>query len=37
MKLKDFINWYEKLVPLELQEDFDNSGLQFGNLDKEIK
>lgn len=37
MKLKDFINWYEKLVPLELQEDFDNSGLQFGHLDKEIK
>lgn len=36
MKLKDFITWYEKLVPLELQEDFDNSGIQFGNLNREI-
>lgn len=36
MKLKDFISWYEKLVPLELQEDFDNSGIQFGNLNREI-
>ena len=36
MKLKDFIKWYEKLVPLELQEDFDNCGLQFGNLEREI-
>ena len=36
LKLKDFIKWYEKLVPLELQEDFDNCGLQFGNLEREI-
>ena len=36
MKLKDFISWYEKLVPLEIQEDFDNSGIQFGNLNREI-
>lgn len=32
MKLKDFIKWYEQLVPLELQEDFDNCGIQYGNL-----
>ncbi|UEA70399.1 Nif3-like dinuclear metal center hexameric protein [Finegoldia magna] len=36
LKLKDFIKWFEKLVPLELQEDFDNCGLQFGNLEREI-
>ena len=37
MKLRKFINWYEKLVPLNIQEDFDNCGLQFGNLEKEIE
>lgn len=37
MKLRNFINRYERLVPLNIQEDFDNCGLQFGNLDKEIK
>lgn len=36
MKYKDFINWYESIVPLKLQEDFDNCGLQFGDLNKDI-
>lgn len=36
MKLKEVISKYEKIVPLYLQEEWDNSGLQIGDLEKEI-
>lgn len=37
MKLRDLIAYYEREVPLSLQEDYDNSGIQFGDMDKDIK
>ncbi|HOE38881.1 MAG TPA: Nif3-like dinuclear metal center hexameric protein [Bacteroidales bacterium] len=36
MKIKDIINSFEEFAPLSLQEEYDNSGLQVGNLEKEI-
>lgn len=35
MKIKDLINKIETLAPPELQESYDNSGLQIGNADLE--
>ncbi len=37
MKLKELCSWLESEVPLSFQEDYDNSGLQTGDPDKEIK
>ncbi|MDY6065038.1 MAG: Nif3-like dinuclear metal center hexameric protein [Finegoldia sp.] len=37
MKLRDLINYYEEVVPLNLQEAYDNCGLQFGDLEGDIK
>ncbi len=37
MKLKKIINYLEDLAPLKLAENFDNCGLQIGNLNQEIK
>ncbi|WP_164995816.1 Nif3-like dinuclear metal center hexameric protein [Miniphocaeibacter massiliensis] len=36
MKIKDFIQFYESLVPVEIQEDWDNSGFQLGNRENDI-
>ena len=37
MKIRDFINEYKKTVPLYIQEEWDNSGCQFGNKDDDLK
>ncbi|MDR2009580.1 MAG: Nif3-like dinuclear metal center hexameric protein [Bacteroidales bacterium] len=37
MKIKDLIKEFNNFAPLYLQEDFDNSGLNVGNPDEEIK
>jgi len=37
MKLICITDYIESLIPLELQEDYDNSGLILGNPDEEIK
>ena len=37
MKIKDIINFLEKKFPLDLQEDWDNSGLQIGNVENDLK
>lgn len=37
MKMKKVINFLEERFPLSLQEEWDNSGLQIGNLDNEVK
>ena len=37
MKLKDICLYLDIEVPLSLQESYDNSGLQTGNPEKEIK
>lgn len=37
MKIKDFINKYENEVPLYLQDDWDNSGFQIGDVNSELK
>jgi dinuclear metal center YbgI/SA1388 family protein len=36
MKLSDLCSYLDSAVPLSLQEDYDNSGLQFGQYEKEI-
>ena len=36
-KLKDIINFLEVIAPLSLQEGYDNSGLLYGDLEKNIK
>lgn len=36
MKLKNILAEYEKIIPIELQEDWDNSGIQIGDLEKDI-
>lgn len=36
MKIKEFINEFEKIVPTRQAEDFDNVGLLCGNPDREI-
>jgi dinuclear metal center YbgI/SA1388 family protein len=37
MKLKDISEFLDRAVPLSFQESYDNSGLQTGNTEKEIK
>jgi len=37
MQLKDLINFFENEFPLKLQEDYDNSGLQIGDKESEVK
>ena len=37
MKLKEIISFFNELAPFALQEEYDNSGLQIGNPEKEIK
>ena len=37
MILQDIINIIESVAPLSFQEDWDNSGLQVGNRNAEIK
>ncbi len=36
MKIKDWIQAWEKRVPTSLQEDWDNSGLQAGRVDRDL-
>ena len=36
MKLKEIIQYLESEIPLSFQEDYDNSGLQVGDTEKEI-
>ena len=36
MKIKDVINFLEEKFPLDLQEDWDNSGLQIGNIENKL-
>lgn len=36
MKIRDFIDDFEKIIPLQQQEDFDNVGLLCGHPDREI-
>ncbi|MDD3860956.1 MAG: Nif3-like dinuclear metal center hexameric protein [Bacteroidales bacterium] len=37
MKIKELLYSFEEFAPLALQEDFDNSGLQIGNSESDIK
>ena len=37
MKVKDVTNYLESIAPLQLQEDYDNSGLIIGNSDEKVK
>ncbi len=37
MKIKDILQAIEQLAPIPLQEDFDNSGVQIGNINQEAK
>jgi dinuclear metal center YbgI/SA1388 family protein len=37
MKLKEITSYLDSVVPLSFQEEYDNSGLQVGNPEKEIK
>ncbi len=37
MKLRELTTFLETIAPLAYQEDYDNSGLIVGNLDKEVK
>lgn len=37
MQIRDLINKLEEKYPFDLQEDWDNSGLQIGNPDNELK
>lgn len=36
MQIKDIVNFMEEKFPLILQEDWDNSGLQIGNVENEL-
>lgn len=36
MKLKELCSYLDAVVPLSFQEDYDNSGLQIGQIDKDI-
>lgn len=36
MKIKDIVNFLEEKFPLNLQEDWDNSGLQIGNVENDL-
>ena len=37
MKLIEIYNYLESFAPLEFQESYDNSGLQMGDLEKDVK
>lgn len=37
MKLKEILSFFNELVPFSLQESYDNSGIQIGSPDQEIK
>ena len=37
MKVKDVTNYLESIAPLQLQEDYDNSGLIIGNDDDKVE
>ena len=37
MKVKDVTKYLESIAPLQLQESYDNSGLQVGDFNSEIK
>ncbi len=37
MKLKDILNVFEEQAPFSLQESYDNSGIQYGNPEQEVK
>ena len=37
MKVKDVTKYLESRAPLQLQESYDNSGLQVGDFNSEIK
>jgi len=37
MKLGEVIKAFEQIAPFSLQDDYDNSGIQFGNPENEIK
>ena len=37
MKLGELVKAFEQIAPFSLQEDYDNSGIQFGNPENEIK
>lgn len=37
MKIKEILQTIEQLAPLPLQENFDNSGLQIGDVNQEVK
>ncbi|MDD7305598.1 MAG: Nif3-like dinuclear metal center hexameric protein [Peptoniphilaceae bacterium] len=37
MEIKKLLEKFEEIYPLYLQENWDNSGLQVGNIDKELK
>ncbi len=37
MKLKELLNRIDNIAPFSLQENYDNSGLQFGDLNSEIR
>ena len=36
MKIKDVIDYLEDFAPISLQEDYDNSGLNVGNINNEL-
>ena len=37
MRIKDILHTIEQLAPLPLQEDFDNAGVQIGDINQEAK
>ncbi|TVQ14347.1 MAG: Nif3-like dinuclear metal center hexameric protein [Bacteroidetes bacterium] len=37
MKLKEILNVFEEQAPFSLQESYDNSGIQYGNPEQEVK
>ena len=37
MKIKDILHTIEQIAPIPLQEDFDNSGVQIGNINQEAR
>ncbi|TVQ92285.1 MAG: Nif3-like dinuclear metal center hexameric protein [Bacteroidetes bacterium] len=37
MKLGELVKAFEQIAPFSLQEDYDNSGIQFGDPEKEVK
>ncbi len=36
MKIREITSYLERIIPLSLQEDYDNSGLQVGDIDNEL-